>query len=123
MKTKTQKTKEINLGYIAMCRYTPRTVLSPDYDDKKVDPKEIVLKQNDYTLVIEYPLTNPYKEQILVGKKGMTRRELVNIIVAAYKKVYASGDTYGIWGHYIGDLMLASAEVDCKNIITLGVDS
>ena len=109
------KTKEIELGYVAMYCYTPKTDLNPEWqtpghdhyiegDEKKnVDEKEVVLQAGAYTLVIDYPLETPFKKSFVVGVKGMTRRALVNLIVKSYKKVYADEDTaVGDPGHIPG---------------------
>ena len=117
------KPKTIQLGYVAMYRYTPTEVLSPDHDEEKVEPDEIVLEKNEYTLIIDYPLDVEFKKVFKVDAKGMTRRELVNVIVESYKNVYANSEEYGVWGHYFGDLMLSDAEVIAENTIRLGVDS
>lgn len=117
-----------------------------DYEgDQKLDPKEMVLKPNqEYTLVIRYPLHNPAKFAFNTHFQGMTRAKLVSLIRKYYKKVYdeedknvgkktdcipgmfnrdTSNGKYGIWGHHIGDLVLVNAEISKKNVITLGVDS
>lgn len=138
------KTKAIELGYIAMSDYTHTTDLNFGMfaDEKKVDADETVLTKGTYTLVIDYPLTSTYKQKFTT--KGMTRRGLVNLIVKAYHKIYDAEDKdvgkktghiegmlnratsagrYGIWGHDLGDLMLATAQVQKSGNITLGVDS
>jgi hypothetical protein len=113
--------------------------------DKIENNKEMVLKPNqEYTLVISYPLHNPAKFTFYTHFQGMTRAKLVALIRKYYKKVYAEEDKsvgkktdcipgmfnrdtsngkYGIWGHHIGDLVLVNAKVSKKNVITLGVDS
>jgi len=118
---------------------------SCDKEVKECDPKEVVLPpKQEYTLVIDYPTSTPYKAKIKTGKKGMTRIQLADKICKHYRKMYAEedatsgGDTghipgmlnrmpsegkYGIWGHDIGDLVLCSATVKKNGEIHLGVDS
>ena len=77
-----------------------------------------------YELLINYPLTTSLKYPIETGKEGMGLAPLFREIGKAYQKAYDDSDEYGIWGHDMGDLILASISVDHnKKIITLGVDS
>jgi len=154
--------KEIRLGVVNISSFDPSENKMFGYDyfydknhqfhDERCDlqvascpPDEIVLSpEQEHTLVIFYPTTNPYKAKLETGKKGMTRIKLTNEICKHYRKMYAeedetsggdpghipgmlnrntSGGKYGIWGHDIGDLLLCSAYVDDSGEITLGVDS
>lgn len=107
-------------------------------------PTEVVLPPNQkYTLVIDYPVKKPYKTTIRTGRTGFTRIQLADFICQQYRKMYAEEDEsvgiptgnipgmfirdrsfgkYGIWGHYITDLVLVSAEIKGSEI-HLGVDS
>ena len=133
--------RTIHLGRIHMSSWTPKARLAADYvfdpddecyDDesskaiRKLKPEQIVLKKGTYTLTITYPLHNPYTRKVTVREAGMTRRQLINLIVKAYKAVYAKVVTtnpYGIWGHCMDDLMLHTAYVTPKGTITVGCDS
>ena len=142
--------RTIDLGYIHMSSWTPRSRLGDDYvfdpDDecyndesskaiRKLKPEQVVLKEGIYTLKITYPLHQPYTRMVTVREAGMTRRRLVNLIVMSYKAIYATAEDdnpYGIWGHCMSDLMLHTAEVtpasrgavDCdKGTITVRCDS
>jgi hypothetical protein len=143
--------KTIDLGLVHMSSYTPDSRLGPDYyfDPKDSDynddyakeiralkPDEEVLPSGKYVLEISYPLTNPFLHEF--ETKGMTRRELVNLIVESYKEIYkseedpgyipgmlnraASDGQYGIWGHHMSDLDLHTAYVKGKTI-TVSCDS
>ena len=149
------KTKSIDLGYVPMEGYTPKDPLNPEWQTpghewyekgaelKNVDETEVVLQRGTYGLVITYPLSNPFRKIVDVEAKGMTRRELVNLIVKCYKKIYADEDKavgretenipgmlnrqtsegpYGIWGHCLGDLILHTARVE-RMTITVSCDS
>jgi hypothetical protein len=114
-----------------------------DYHDASCDkavkacnPHEVVLKPNTpYELLIDYPTSYPYRKRFNTGKNGMTRIELATFICKHYRKMYANEEAdeangkegrYGIYGHYIGDLVLVDATVstkDSQNFITIGVDS
>lgn len=133
--------RTIHLGYIHMSSWTPRSRLADDYyfdknDDsynrphaKKIralKPAEVVLKEGTYTLKIDYPLSNPYTRMVTVREAGMTRRQLVSLIVLAYKAIYDTAEeniAYGIWGHCMADLMLHTAYVTPKGTITVSCDS
>lgn len=87
-----------------------------------------------YTLVIDYPLSNPYHKSVCTGGRGIKTNQLIGIIVKAYRHIYDVEDrqdkkgmeetTYGVWGHDIDDLVLCRISVNHKKrTITLGVDS
>jgi hypothetical protein len=149
MKTLKNKTVEIDLGYIHMDSYKPKSPLTPrwwkndpDMSQDTVDPKELVLKEGEYSLEITYPLTNPFNTKFKVSEKGFSRRELVKFIIDCYQYIYKqeesevgdpgnipgmlnrarSSGSYGIWGHGLGDLMLHTAYVE-GNKITVDCDS
>ncbi len=117
---------------------------------EKCKPNEVILKGNtEYTLVISYPLSTPYKKKFKTGKKGKTRIQLVDMICKSYRKIYFEEDSsteippllgseggnapmfnrqetdgkYGIWGHCIEDLLLHSVSITPKGTISCGVDS
>ena len=153
----------IRLGYIQISDWDNEIpYLFPDWMledtvNKKLQKEINSIKLDDvvtlpntiYTLTIDYPLTNPFYKEFKTGKKGMTRKGLINLIVKSYRKVYKEEDSsskikagwipnmlnrngtdgkYGIWGHVLEDLMLHTATVNptsslAKNKITLGVDS
>ena len=112
-------------------------------------PNEKVIKENHINLVISYPLKKEFIFR-LRSKKGFTRKQLVLAISKTYKSIYAKEELtskqkvvpvnerkglinrnktngyYGIYGHDIGDLDLASIKVkyiDGKVYIYLDVQS
>jgi hypothetical protein len=154
--------KKINIGSVHIASFDVRCGKMFSYDwyydknhefyenicDKEVNeckPKEIVLPpEQEYTLVIDYPTSYPYRTKLKTGKKGMTRIQLANKICQHYRKMYAeeddtsggktgyipgtfnrdhSGGKYGIWGHNIEDLILCDATVENNGEIHVGVDS
>jgi len=146
--------KNIILGDIAMFNWKKGDDLFPEwmhkdseYDDeiRNTLPNEIILPSNqDFTLIIDYPLHIPYKYQFNTGEKGMTREDFVKLCVDSYQFIYAVEDDtttikpglipgiynrittdgkYGIWGHSLDDLVLCSADISDDNSIELGVDS
>lgn len=144
--------KKIKLGDVSIAKWEKGNSLYPDWmkeekecvkEIEKNKPDDIVLTSGDYILQIDYPLSNPFFKKFVVKDSGMTREELVILVVKSYKKIYKEEDKsvghktgnisgmlnressegkYGIWRHNIGDLVLCSAEVN-GNRITLGVDS
>lgn len=114
-----------------------------DFDPSIVNPDEVILPEGNYTLVIDYPLSNPYKE-LLEFILPVTRKQIVEIIVDRYRNIYkeenestdisadnilgmlnrnSTNGKYRIWGHDLEDLDLHTIWVDENNIITLGIDS
>ena len=92
-----------------------------------INPNEVVIKDEEITMVITYPLSVEFR-LTLEKKGGFTRLDLFKSIYEAYKWIYEeeekdAGDPgtydnlynrkksegkYGIWGHYIGDLVIES---------------
>lgn len=120
------------------------SIESPDADIKgQRYPDEIVIPMNEIRIQYTYPLTNPAIMIFNSDKEtGFTRAELVRKVCDGYKKIYdaenAVGDPgyltrflnraksdgpYGIWGHYIGDLVLHEVRQIEGNLFGLGVDS
>lgn len=107
-------------------------------------PNEVILPANkEYTLIIDYPVSVPYKVKFKTKSKGITRLQFADLVCREYHKMYKEEDKtsggdpghiagmynrersegkYGIWGHDIGDLVLVNAEVKGRTI-SLGVDS
>ena len=98
-----------------------------DLRKKMIKSKEIILKSKKIRIVFAYPLTNMVSFEY-ENKKGFTRMDLFNHIYEGYKKIYMEeenevGDPgtwkyainrarsygkYGIWNHYLGDLLIES---------------
>ena len=153
--------KRIQIGVVHIESFDPKENKMFSYDhyydkkcefydesfDKEVEacnPTEVVLPpKQEYTLVIDYPTSNPYTAKLKTGKKGLTRIQLADKVCKHYRKMYAEengtagGDPghipgmlnrarsegkYGIWGHDIGDLILCTATVKGSEI-HVGVDS
>lgn len=141
------KSKSIDLGYVHMSSYKAGDSLDQYAEEdgrKSPDPKQVVLPEGQYNLVITYPLSNPYTGKFKVGKSGMTRSKLVDKVIKAYKKIYATEDEdvgeetgnipgmlnrassngrYGIWGHCMEDLMLHTAYIEKGGKIRISCDS
>ena len=90
---------------------------------KECKPKQVILPAgNKYTLEIDYPLSKSFTVKIDTGEKGMTREDVVELIVNSYKEIYENDEQYGVWGHEFGDLILAYLVVDGHKLSTV-VDS
>ncbi len=116
-----------------------------DYDcDEQRYPDEVVIPMNVIQVRYEYPLTYPVTiEFISDDAAGFTRATLIEMICDAYQDIYDEEDSdvgdpgyidgtlnreqssgrYGIWGHYITDLLLWEVRQVDDNVFTLGVDS
>lgn len=158
-------TKVYNAGYIWPARYETKYNQYYPIEKGRVydrrgteliqkvyipDNRRILLPNKKYILIIDYPLRNKYEQEIITGKKGMVLREVLNIAVDAYKKIYKeerktsklkeesiskrskgksllinraeTDGKYGIWGHGIEDLTITNIMVK-GNKIYLSVDS
>ena len=109
-----------------------------DFEDKEarenlINPDEVVIKDEKITMTITYPLSVEVNLP-LEKKGGFTRLDVFKSIYEAYKQIYEEeekdiGDPgsydnlynrkksegkYGIWGHYLGDLVIESVTYDPK---------
>ena len=112
-----------------------------DFEDEEVrknliDPDTVVITDEKITMNITYPLSVEVNVP-LEKKGGFTRMDVFKHIYKAYKQIYdeeekSEGDPgtyanmynrkesegkYGIWGHYLGDLLIESVSYDSKKKI------
>ena len=125
-KVKTNNFDDYKEGYIPWI-----TIEHPDNDLKQlIDKDKIVINENKVTVIVDYPLTNEYRFD-LISNHGFTKDQLVKEISKNYHKIYEEEETtatiktipidkrttmynrnetngkYGIWGHDLADLVLA----------------
>ncbi len=101
--------------------------------DNLINPNEVVIKDEKITMIIIYPLSVEVRLS-LEKKGGFTRLDVFKNIYEAYKRIYEEeeksvGDPgsydnlynrkksegkYGIWGHYLGDLVIESVTYNQK---------
>lgn len=93
-----------------------------EYEPRLNNADLILPKGLIFTLVIDYPVHTSAKFKIAC-KKPMSRADLVRVIRAKYRHVYKYENKYGVWGHYLGDLVLVNATLTKKGEMYLGVDS
>ncbi len=103
--------------------------------DRLIEPDEVVVSNKKVTILIDYPLNNPVRFDLISKKEGFSRKHLAVEISRKYHSLYieeeetASVKTippeqrktminrnetngkYGIWGHDLGDLALRAIEV------------
>lgn len=151
------KSDKINLGYLNLSSwkkgdklfsswmYEPKNYPEYKKEIESTKPHEIILPPNkEYNLVITYPLSKKFETTVKTGEKGLTREEVVDLIVRCYKFIYdeeeatskiksgqisdtflnrnqTDGD-YGIWGHVLSDLILHTLYVK-GDTLEIGVDS
>ncbi|KKM95138.1 hypothetical protein LCGC14_1191200 [marine sediment metagenome] len=109
-----------------------------DYEDEKIrvsliKPNEVVIEEEELTMVINYPLSVDARLDFK-KKGGFTRIFIFKSIYEAYKQIYEEEDEecgdpgtynnlynrsrsegkYGIWGHYLEDLVIESVSYDPK---------
>lgn len=109
-----------------------------DYEDEKkrenlLNPNEVVIKDEEITMIITYPLSVEVKVD-LKNEGGFTRMFIFKSIYDVYKQIYEEeereiGDPgtynnlynrrrsegkYGIWGHYLEDLVIESVSYNPK---------
>jgi len=101
--------------------------------DAIIDPKRLLIKEETISIKFSYPLTNKVTFEYN-NKEGFTRMDLLRCIYEGYKKIYETeeedaGDPgtyeklynrrtsegrYGIWGHYLNDLIIEGMVYDSK---------
>ena len=109
-----------------------------DFEDKEarenlINPNEVVIKDEKITMIVTYPLSVEVS-RTLEKKGGFTRLDVFKNIYDVYKWIYEEeeisvGDPgtydnlynrkksegkYGIWGHYIDDLVIESVSYNPK---------
>ncbi len=109
-----------------------------DYEDENkraslIKPNEVVIEEEELTMVIDYPVSGDVRVE-LKKKEGFTRMFIFKSIYEAYKRIYKeedkesgdpgidnnlynrrrSGGKYGIWGHYLEDLVIESVSYNPK---------
>lgn len=138
-----------NTGHFNKDLYDPRYLEFKE--EIEIPVNRLILKPNKkYTLIVDYPLSIPYEKEIQSGRDGMTLKEVINLVVDAYKKIYKeeaktsklkeesiskrtkgasnlinraeTNGKYGIWGHSLEDLTITHIIVKGSKIY-LSVDS
>jgi len=115
-----------------------------------IDGDKKIIEQAEVTLLIDYPLTNEYRNAFF-SKNGFTRKQLLKIVSDTYHKIYEEEEAsakvktipiekrkqlinrnqtdgkYGIWGHDIADLVLSEISIyknsNGKIFLVLGIES
>ena len=84
---------------------------------------ETVISTNKLIIKIDYPLEKPIKILYKKNSEFYTRIELINIIINLYEKIYNDKtDKYGIYGHYIEDLLLKDMKYNyISKVLTLNI--
>ncbi len=78
----------------------------------------------EYSIIIDYPLRKPATFKVKTGKRGMGTSALIRKVGQLYNKVYANEAKHGVWGHEMQDLILSGIVVDhVRKLIQLSVDS
>lgn len=126
------------------------SLANPEEDLPQLLSKDmVVIYDTVVTVVIDYPLTNPYEFR-LISPDGFTRGQLLTEISKQYKFVYAEEEKtatvktlpveqreirnrnttngkYGIWGHDLTDLDLSEVHVhkapDGRIVLLLQLES
>lgn len=87
---------------------------------------ELMEPSDTLRFTVDYPLTTPYRVELTHGDgTGWTQRQFVTAVRDTYLQIYdaepdpgyvhgmlnraRSEGSYGIWGHYLDDLMLEGA--------------
>ena len=99
---------------------------------------ERVTEKNVIRILFNYPLSNPVTKTFQ-SQSGFTRRDILRCIYAGYSEIYAtepdpgyakgtanraqSKGPYGIWGHYINDLVIEWIEQSKPGYFVLGLGS
>ena len=105
--------------------------------------KKVIIKSKTINIVYDYPLNKPVTFTH-TSPTGFSKHDLMKLIKDDYRRIYyeedaAVGDPgyipdmdnreqsfgpYGIWGHYLEDLVLEGAEYDRKTkTLTLSIGS
>lgn len=136
----------IDLGYMSIVERKWEDGYEGDEGDTSCDlyPFDIVIPYQQCTIDYTYPLSRPLLLQHTTNNiEGFTRQKISEQIMLQYKKIYEEeeedcGDPgriegminraqshgrFGIWGHYLGDLMLHSLYLKDDGHYGIGIDS
>jgi hypothetical protein len=114
----------------------------PTYDIEHLENADEIVTGKDIRIRFIYPLNGEFIFEYHKVNQGYTRKELAKLISDEYKRIYAeeeedAGDPgmipgmynrlpshgrYGIWGHYLSDLLLYEVRFD-GHVYNLGIDS
>ncbi|MHA1892268.1 MAG: tetratricopeptide repeat protein [Promethearchaeota archaeon] len=138
--------RDIDFGYIEENQMRFFYVVDYEQEElrrKMIRPNERVIRDKKITIIIAYPLSNLVKLNI-ENKKGFTRMDLFRAIYKGYKNIYdeeeaevgdpgpwkfslnrgKSNGKYGIWNHYIGELVIERVSYSpSKKIIEMFIGS
>jgi hypothetical protein len=104
-----------------------------------VNPRQKITEATTIKIVFDYPLTNP-ATFTFKNEKGFTRLDLFKAIYEGYKAIYdaekdpgtvnpvvlnraSSEGPYGIWGHYMDDLIVEGVRKGRGNTYHLAIGS
>ncbi len=65
-----------------------------------------------YEMVLDYPMSKPYRHKIKTGRKGMAALGLLHEIKRAYEFVYANRKKYGPFSREMVDLAIEGIKID-----------
>lgn len=94
-------------------------VLSEPICRRKIYVKDMKFSKKEGFLYLRYPLSVWAKVKIQYS----SIHELINNIKKAYKEIYSNPDRFGIWGHYISDLVIEGIEIFKDGDISLSIGS
>ena len=125
----------------------PDVPMFVDYTEEEmallIDGDEVILDYPEYKLLIDYPLKNP-DTITFTPTRPVTRKTFLEELRKEYLRIYEeegpagpyvgnslnrpkTNGKYGIWGHVIGDLVMARASVyrtpEEKILVALDIDS
>ena len=115
----------------------------PDEDIENLEQPNEIVTPKDIRIRFRYPLSQEFVFEYHNTNNGYTRRELAKLISDEYKRIYeeeeeddgdpgmipgmynrnSSHGRYGIWGHYLGDLLLHEVISEGGGMYRLGIDS
>ena len=95
------------------------TVLFEPICRKKIYVKDMKFPKKEGFLYLRYPLSVWAKVKIQYS----SIYELIDTIKKGYKEIYSNPDKFGIWGHYISDLVIEGIEIFKDGDISLSIGS
>lgn len=96
--------------------------LEGEEDPNNLDPNEIVIEEPNVTIKFNYPFRITRYIKFSNDGSGFTRKQIIDLILNKYKKIYEDRENWQIYGHALGDLLLHSMERHNDHYI-LGIDS
>ncbi len=130
-----------NKGFYSKYGHYPCFQIACDDPEEVLGKDEIITHAKKATVIFNYPLSGEFKFEFKNSQGKITRREFALFIQSTYHNIYNNESTkpvgnipgidnrlpsdgpYGIWGHYIEDLVIEGVQHIGDGVYVLHIGS